>query len=86
MSALGTPPPLTVVHPGEGRAANLGSIGAVFKLWGEDGVSIIACPPTTQRTSSSPTHSDKSTRRDYRVTPAGYGESGTGDAPLRRWS
>jgi hypothetical protein len=36
MSALGTPPPPTVVHPGEGRAANLSSICVVFKLWGED--------------------------------------------------
>ena len=25
-------PPLTVVHPGEGRAGELGSIGVVFKL------------------------------------------------------
>jgi quercetin dioxygenase-like cupin family protein len=29
-------PPLTVVHPGEGRAGNLRSIGVVFKLWGHD--------------------------------------------------
>ncbi len=29
-------PPLTVVRPGEGRAGNLGDIGVVFKLWGED--------------------------------------------------
>ena len=29
-------PPLTVVHPGEGRAGELGSIGVVFKLWGHD--------------------------------------------------
>ena len=36
MSATGTPQPLTIVRPGEGRAGNLGSIGVVFKLWGED--------------------------------------------------
>jgi quercetin dioxygenase-like cupin family protein len=29
-------PPLTVVHPGQGRAGELGSIGVVFKLWGHD--------------------------------------------------
>jgi quercetin dioxygenase-like cupin family protein len=29
-------PPLTVVHPGEGHAGDLGSIGVVFKLWGRD--------------------------------------------------
>ena len=29
-------PPLTVVRPGEGRAGDLGEIGVVFKLWGED--------------------------------------------------
>jgi mannose-6-phosphate isomerase-like protein (cupin superfamily) len=29
-------PPLTVVPPGEGRVGNLGAIGVVFKLWGED--------------------------------------------------
>ena len=29
-------PPLTVVHPGEGRAGELGSVGVVFKLWGQD--------------------------------------------------
>jgi quercetin dioxygenase-like cupin family protein len=29
-------PPLTVVHPGEGRAGELGGVGAVFKLWGQD--------------------------------------------------
>ena len=29
-------PPLTVVPPGAGRAGFLGSIGVVFKLWGED--------------------------------------------------
>lgn len=36
MSATGTPSPLTVVRPGEGRAGDLGSIGVVFKLWGGD--------------------------------------------------
>ena len=30
------PPPLTIVQPGEGRAGDLGGIGVVFKLWGED--------------------------------------------------
>jgi quercetin dioxygenase-like cupin family protein len=29
-------PPLTVVHPGQGRAGELGTIGVVFKLWGHD--------------------------------------------------
>ena len=29
-------PPLTVIHPGQGRAGELGSIGVVFKLWGHD--------------------------------------------------
>ena len=29
---------------------------------------------------------DGPTRRDSRVTPAGHGESGAGDPPLRRWS
>ncbi|HKQ02303.1 MAG TPA: cupin domain-containing protein [Actinomycetes bacterium] len=29
-------PPLTVVRPGEGRAGDLGTIGVVFKLWGQD--------------------------------------------------
>src|SRR5215210_92772 len=29
-------PPLTVVQPGGGRAGDLGSIGVVFKLWGQD--------------------------------------------------
>src|SRR4029453_19354064 len=29
-------PPLTVVHPGQGRAGELGSSGVVFKLWGHD--------------------------------------------------
>lgn len=35
MSGIGVPP-LTVIRPGEGRAGDLGSIGVVFKLWGED--------------------------------------------------
>lgn len=29
------PPPLTVIQPGEGREGSLGSIGVVFKLFGE---------------------------------------------------
>ena len=29
-------PPLTVLRPGEGRAGDLGAIGVVFKLWGQD--------------------------------------------------
>jgi hypothetical protein len=29
-------PPLTVLRPGEGRAGDLGGIGVVFKLWGQD--------------------------------------------------
>ena len=29
-------PPLTVVHPGEGRAGELAGVGVVFKLWGHD--------------------------------------------------
>jgi hypothetical protein len=29
-------PPLTVVHPGEGRAGELAGVGVVFKLWGQD--------------------------------------------------
>src|SRR5215213_10535070 len=36
MSATGTPPPLTVVRPGEGRVGDLGSIGVVFKLGSGD--------------------------------------------------
>lgn len=31
-----TPPPLTVVRPGEGATGDLGSIGVDFKLWGHD--------------------------------------------------
>jgi mannose-6-phosphate isomerase-like protein (cupin superfamily) len=40
-------PPLTVVRPGEGRAGDLGAIGVVFKLWGEDtggAVSVVEHP------------------------------------------
>ena len=40
-------PPLTVVRPGEGAAANLGSIGVHFKLWGHDtggSVSVVEHP------------------------------------------
>ena len=29
-------PPLTIVQPGDGPAGDLGSIGVVFKLWGQD--------------------------------------------------
>jgi quercetin dioxygenase-like cupin family protein len=29
-------PPLTIVQPGQGITGDLGSIGVVFKLWGED--------------------------------------------------
>jgi quercetin dioxygenase-like cupin family protein len=36
MSETGTPPPLTIVRPGEGRTGNLGPIEVVFKLWDED--------------------------------------------------
>ena len=32
----GTPPPLTVLQPGEGQAGDLGTIGVQFKLWGAD--------------------------------------------------
>jgi mannose-6-phosphate isomerase-like protein (cupin superfamily) len=41
------PPPLTVVKPGEGRVGNLGTIGVVFKLWGDDtrgAVSVVEHP------------------------------------------
>jgi quercetin dioxygenase-like cupin family protein len=31
-----SPPPLTVVQPGEGQTGELGSIGVDFKLWGHD--------------------------------------------------
>ena len=30
------PPPLTIVQPGQGRVGDLGGIGVVFKLWGEE--------------------------------------------------
>ena len=36
MSEDGTPPPLSIVRPGEGRSGSLGSIDVVFKLWDED--------------------------------------------------
>jgi quercetin dioxygenase-like cupin family protein len=29
-------PPLTIMQPGQGRTGGLGSIGVVFKLWGEN--------------------------------------------------
>jgi quercetin dioxygenase-like cupin family protein len=29
-------PPLTILQPGEGSTGDLGTIGVVFKLWGED--------------------------------------------------
>jgi len=41
------PPPLTIVQPGQGREGFLGSIGVVFKLWGEDtngNVSVVEHP------------------------------------------
>ncbi|MFF4104400.1 cupin domain-containing protein [Streptomyces sp. NPDC001903] len=40
-------PPLTIVRPGEGDEGFLGSIGVVFKLWGEDtggAVSVVEHP------------------------------------------
>jgi len=38
-----TPGPLTVVHPGEGRADDLGDgFGVVFKLWGDDTAGAVA--------------------------------------------
>ncbi len=36
MSETGARPPMTVVPPGEGRLADLGSIGVAFKHWGPD--------------------------------------------------
>jgi quercetin dioxygenase-like cupin family protein len=36
MSETGTPPPLTIVRPGEGRTDNLSPHAVVFKLWEED--------------------------------------------------
>ena len=35
MGGIGAPP-LTIVQPGEGQEGDLGTIGVVFKLWGED--------------------------------------------------
>ncbi|MGW4650228.1 cupin domain-containing protein [Kitasatospora sp. NPDC004289] len=46
-SAARVPPPLTVVRPGEGTEAFLGSIGVAFKLWGADtggAVSVVEHP------------------------------------------
>lgn len=34
--ATTSPPPLTIVQPGEGQSGFLGSIGVDFKLWGHD--------------------------------------------------
>lgn len=45
--SLTDPPALTVVQPGGGRSAFLGSIGVVFKLWGEQtggAVSVVEHP------------------------------------------
>lgn len=42
-----TPPPLTVLQPGQGSSGNLGTIGVDFKLWGEDtggAVSVVEHP------------------------------------------
>ncbi|MGZ4616378.1 MAG: cupin domain-containing protein [Actinomycetes bacterium] len=42
-----TPPPLTVVLPGQGAAGDLGTIGVDFKLWGRDtggSVSVVEHP------------------------------------------
>jgi quercetin dioxygenase-like cupin family protein len=42
-----SPPPLTIVQPGEGSEGTLGSIGVAFKLWGADtggAVSIVEHP------------------------------------------
>jgi quercetin dioxygenase-like cupin family protein len=36
MSETGTPPPLTIVRPGEGLTGDVGAHGVVFKLWGQD--------------------------------------------------
>ncbi|HVQ87028.1 MAG TPA: cupin domain-containing protein [Actinomycetes bacterium] len=47
MPLISTPPPLTVVHPGEGTTGTLGSIGVDFKLWGSDtggAVSVVEHP------------------------------------------
>ena len=42
-----TPPPLTILRPGEGASGNLGSIGVDFKFWGGDtggAVSVVEHP------------------------------------------
>ncbi|MET7992892.1 cupin domain-containing protein [Amycolatopsis sp. NPDC005232] len=42
-----TPPPLTIVQPGEGRTENLGTTGVTFKLWSHQtggAVSIVEHP------------------------------------------
>ncbi|MFF7244448.1 cupin domain-containing protein [Embleya sp. NPDC008237] len=47
MSGITQAPHLTVVRPGEGAEADLGSIGVAFKLWGRDtngSVSIVEHP------------------------------------------
>jgi quercetin dioxygenase-like cupin family protein len=36
MSETDTPPPLTIVRPGEGLTGDVGAHGVVFKLWGQD--------------------------------------------------
>ena len=44
---LSSPPPLTVLQPGEGATGELGSIGVQFKLWGADthgAVSVVEHP------------------------------------------
>jgi hypothetical protein len=60
MSEIGTPPPLTVVRPGESLTGTVGAHGVVFKLWGQDtggAVAIVEHPfpvatrmPVTART------------------------------------
>ncbi len=45
--ATTSPPPLTIVQPGEGGSGELGSIGVDFKLWGHDtggNVSVVEHP------------------------------------------
>jgi quercetin dioxygenase-like cupin family protein len=42
-----TPPPLTILQPGQGTSGTLGSIGVDFKFWGEDtggAVSVVEHP------------------------------------------
>jgi len=42
-----SPPPLTILQPGEGTSGNLGAIGVDFKFWGEDtggAVSVVEHP------------------------------------------